>query len=180
MEILFWRPNLFYWGNFLILYLVCFFSPFLLAVLHFVLIKKKIRSFSFFRIFADYFIFINIFLKSLILGVVRIYWGKQVALLDHLSYSHIFSEYGVLLLSISIFSFLSLFSNTSFRIAPSVFFGIFLILVSIIHWHQIEDNLLLFKSRYYLLIIFDLLTALVLFYHSWVLKKFVLSKEYII
>lgn len=171
---------MFEWGDYLILYLACLFGPFLLAVLHFSCFKKKIGKHDFFRLSSNYFVFINIFLKTLVLGIIRIYWGKQIASFDHLSYSFVFTEYGVLYLSIGIFSLISLFFNNSLRIAPSILFGIFLILVSIVHWNQVESDILLAKSRYYLLIIFDVLTAVVLFYHSWVLNKFVLLKEKII
>ena len=171
---------MFEWGDYLILYLACLLVPFILAILHFSLLNKKTGKHVFFRLSSNYFVFINVFLKSFVLGIMRIYWGEQIASFDHLPYSFVFTEYGVLYLSIGIFGLISLFSNTSFRIAPSIFFGVFLILVSIVHWNQLESNILLAKSRYYLLIIFDVLTAIVLFYHSWALNKFVLLKERVV
>ena len=102
---------------------------------------------------------------------MRIYWGEQIASFDHLPYSFVFTEYGVFFVSIGIFGVISLFSKGPFRVASSIFLGVFLILISIAHWSQLESGLLISKSRYYLLIIFDVLTAIMLFYHAWLLKK---------
>lgn len=139
--------------------------------MHLSLGEKKIGKFVFLKVSFNYFILINVVLRSIVLGFVRIEWGKQIAVLDHLNYSFVFTEYGLLFLSIGAFGIIALFSKGSFRIAPSIFLGIFLILVSVAHWNQVESNILLAKSRYYLLIIFDVLTAIVLFYHAWLLKK---------
>ena len=168
---------LFSWDMFLLVYLGCLLSPFLFSFIHLSLGKNKIGRFVFLKISFNYFILINVVLRSLVLGFVKIEWGKQIAVLDHINYSFVFTEYGLLFLSIGVFGIIALFSKGSFRIAPSIFLGIFLILVSIAHWNQVESNILLAKSRYYLLIIFDVLTAVVLFYHSWLLKKYNLLKS---
>ena len=162
---------LFSWDIYFYIYLGCLVSPFLFAFMHLSLGKKQIGKFVFLKASFNYFILINVVLRSIVLGFVRVEWGKQIAVLDHINYSFVFTEYGLLFLSIGVFGVIALFSKGSFRIAPSIFLGIFLILVSIAHWNQVESNILLAKSRYYLLIIFDVLTAVVLFYHAWLFKK---------
>ena len=168
---------MFNWSVFLFIYLGCLIGPFLIAFIHLSFVKKKFGKYLFLRLSSNYFVLINIVLKYIVLGSIRIEWGKQIAAADNLAYSFVFTEYGLLFLAIGVFGIISLFSNGDLRIAPSIFLGIFLIFVSIAHWVQVDDGVLLAKSRYYLLIIFDVLTAIVLFYHSWLLKKHKLLKN---
>ena len=81
------------------------------------------------------------------------------------------TEYGILFISLGFFGIIALFSKSSFRIAPSILFGLFLVLASIAHWSQLENHILPMLSRHYLVIIFDILTSVVLFYHAWKLKS---------
>ncbi len=159
------------WQMFLLTNMFCFCAPFFFAVIHNEFYNRSKAKCRFLWLSSSYFIAINVVSKALFLGVVRIFWGRFSASFEHFSYSPIFSEYGVLMVSIGIFGFMALFSRSIFRIAPSVLFGVFLLLASVTHWFQLESHILLAQSRHYLLIIFDLLTAIVLFYHSWKLKK---------
>jgi hypothetical protein len=159
------------WQMFLLIHIFCLCAPFFFAVIHSAFYHRSKAKYRFLWLSSSYFIVINVVLKSLFLGVVRIFWGSFSANFEHFSYSPIFSEYGVLMLSIGIFGFMALFSRSIFRIAPSILFGVFLLLASVTHWFQLEAHIILAKSSHYLLIIFDILTAIVLFYHSWKLKK---------
>lgn len=159
------------WQMFLLINIVCFCAPFCFAIIHSVFSHNFKAKHRFLWLSSSYFIAINVVLKALFLGVLRIFWGSFSANFEHFSYSPIFSEYGVLMISIGIFGFIALFSRSIFRIAPSILFGVFLLLASVTHWFQLESHILLAKSSHYLLIIFDILTAIVLFYHSWKLKK---------
>ena len=113
---------------------------------------------------------INVVIKSFFLGFFRIFFGSLSASFEHVAYSPVFSEYGVLMLSVGFLGLLGLFSKSVFRVAPSILFGMYLLLVSLLHWIQLDSKVLLYPSRHYLLINFDIVTAIVLFYHSWVLN----------
>ena len=114
---------------------------------------------------------VNVILKSLLEGFARIFFGNLSAGFESFSYSPIFTEYGILFISLGFFGIIALFSKSSFRIAPSILFGLFLLLASIVHWSQLENHILPMLSRHYLVIIFDILTSVVLFYHAWRLKS---------
>lgn len=159
------------WKMFLLINIFCFCLPFIFAVIHGVVLHRPKLRHRFLWLSSSYFIAINVAFKSLFMGVARIFWGNFSANFEHFSYSPVFTEYGVLLLSIGVFGFMALFSRSIFRIAPSVLFGVFLLLASAAHWFQLESHILLAQSRHYILVIFDLLTAIVLFYHSWSLKR---------
>jgi hypothetical protein len=159
------------WETFLFINSVCFFLPFVLAVLHYAFYNGSKGKYRFLWLSSSYFMAVNVVFKTFFLGVFRIFWGHLSANFEHLSYSPIFTEYGVLILSISFFGLIALFSRSMFRVAPSILFGMFLLLVSFTHWVQLDSHLLLAPSRHYLLIIFDILTAIVLFYHAWKLNK---------
>ena len=158
------------WEMFLFINLFCFFAPFVFAAIHDGLSSPK-KKHRFLWLSSSYFIATNVVFKAFFLGLVRVFWGNFSANFEHFSYSPIFTEYGVLMLSIGFLGFFALFSRSIFRVAPSILFGMFLLLASLAHWFQLETHLLLAQSRHYLLIIFDTMTALVLFYHAWKLKK---------
>ena len=153
------------------IYFFCLFGPFVLAAVHYVFRNKAIPKYYFLWLSSSYFILVNIVLKTFLLGFFRLFFWDSHLIFEHLIYNHIFKEYALLMFAIGLFGIVGLCSKSEFRVAPAILFGIFLILVSIAHWQQVEANIFLEKSRYYLLIIFDVLTAIILFYQSWCLKK---------
>ena len=130
------------WELFLGLNLLLFISPFALAIVHDGFFSKRRKKHQLLWLSATYFMVVNVILKSLLEGFARIFFG-----------------------------IIALFSKSSFRIAPSILFGLFLLLASIVHWSQLENHILPMLSRHYLVIIFDILTSVVLFYHAWRLKS---------
>ena len=87
--------KLYSWKIFLVIYFLCFLFPFIISFFHVSFSRNKIGRFNFLKVSSSYFILINVVFRSLILGFVRIEWGQEVAYLDHINYSFVFTEYGV-------------------------------------------------------------------------------------
>ncbi|MBX9705072.1 MAG: hypothetical protein K5Q00_02365 [Gammaproteobacteria bacterium] len=146
---------------FLTINIISILLPFALAVLH---RKVNPRHVHLKRLMFGYFLFFNVFLKGVPIGIAAVFDGHKMATDNHWAYNPMISQYGIALISLGLLGLGGSFLRGGFRMAAAVGFASFSFLAAVLHITQLFEGLAPAVENVYVLIIFDLLTALILLY----------------
>ncbi len=135
--------------------------PFCLATLHSQMRKK---NYNVVQLHFVYFLFFNVFLKAVPIGISAIAWGNNMALENGWQFNPIFAQYGICIATMGLMGFFSVFIRGGFRVATGLMFALFSLFAATLHIIQLVQGTQLVSHNPIILITFDFITAIILFY----------------
>ena len=110
----------------LVIYISLLITPFIMAFSHCSILYKKHYS----HIYADYFIVFDISLYMVMNAFAYLFNGEYISSFQSWQFTPAITQLGILYLTISIISIISLFKDKSFKSCFLIFYSIYLILHS--------------------------------------------------
>jgi len=135
--------------------------PFCFAMLHY---KLSTQKFNLTRLSFVYFLFFNVFLKAVPIGISAVSLGHSMASENGWVFSPMFAQYGITIGTMGLMGVFAVFIKGGFRLATALMFALFSIFAGTLHIVQMAQGVPLTSHNPIVLIIFDFITAITLLY----------------